>query len=238
MFNVFALRGSNPPDGGALCCFEQDLLLLRTRLLVVFSCETKLRTRATTPQVGGRAADAMTVIGTDGRGEPKLAGASAVCGKWKGALAMRLQQSQYALHCSTVRQTSDGFAVGLRLGLGFSGQGQGHGQGLPDEITKRSLLAFNEVIFKGTCMHGAPGAAGQAGPPCERDGTEDFSARRRPMFFLLPMIVCGKGIPWLVFAAACHLNGMGEDPDAFYVGREWDKKSSFQGRKHDFFFVF
>lgn len=44
----------------------------------------------------------MTVIGTDNRGEPKLAGETAVCGKWKGAFAMRLKQSQYDLHCSTV----------------------------------------------------------------------------------------------------------------------------------------
>lgn len=66
----------------------------------------------------------MTVIGTDGRGEPKLAGATAVCGKWKGALAMRLQQSQYALHCSTV---SDG----LR----------------PDESTKREFGAQAVVLL-------------------------------------------------------------------------------------------
>ncbi len=45
----------------------------------------------------------MTVIGTDGRGEPKLAGETAVCGKWKGAFAMRLTQSPFNLHCSTVR---------------------------------------------------------------------------------------------------------------------------------------
>ncbi|CAN0262136.1 unnamed protein product, partial [Ectocarpus sp. 13 AM-2016] len=44
---------------------------------------------------GGRAVDAITVIGTDGRGEPKLAGETAVCGKWKGAFAMRLKQSPF-----------------------------------------------------------------------------------------------------------------------------------------------
>ncbi|CAN0259526.1 unnamed protein product [Ectocarpus sp. 12 AP-2014] len=52
-------------------------------------------------KLGGRAVDAVTVIGTDGRGEPKLAGETAVCGKWKGAFAMRLQQSPFGLHCST-----------------------------------------------------------------------------------------------------------------------------------------
>lgn len=55
-----------------------------------------------TYKVGGKAVDAMTVIGTDKRGDPKLAGETAVCGKWKGAFAMRLQQSQFDLHCSTV----------------------------------------------------------------------------------------------------------------------------------------
>ncbi|CAN0088897.1 unnamed protein product, partial [Hapterophycus canaliculatus] len=48
-----------------------------------------------TKKVGGRAVDHLSVIGTDGRGEAKLAGETAVCGKWKGAFAMRLKQSQY-----------------------------------------------------------------------------------------------------------------------------------------------
>lgn len=70
------------------------MLYIRTaHVRFCFFCATK---------VGGKAVDAMTVIGTDNRGEPKLAGETAVCGKWKGAFAMRLKQSQYDLHCSTV----------------------------------------------------------------------------------------------------------------------------------------
>ena len=64
------------------------------------SCESLQR------QVGGKAIDAKTTIGTDGRGEPKLAGETAVCGKWKGAFAMRLTQSPFNLHCKTVRFVS------------------------------------------------------------------------------------------------------------------------------------
>lgn len=64
----------------------------------------------------------MTVLGTDGRGEPKLAGETAVCGKWKGALAMRLQQSQYGLHCSTVSDGLLAFQIARRSKRKFRGQ--------------------------------------------------------------------------------------------------------------------
>lgn len=53
-------------------------------------------------QVGARPSDYLSTIGTDGRGEAKLAGESAVCGKWRGALAMRLELSSYDLHCARV----------------------------------------------------------------------------------------------------------------------------------------
>lgn len=66
----------------------------------------------------------MTVIGTDGRGEPKLAGETAVCGKWKGAFAMRLQQSQFGLHCSTVSRRFFVWRGGsLRSEQFFGGEG-------------------------------------------------------------------------------------------------------------------
>lgn len=54
-------------------------------------------------QVGAKPSEYLSNIGIDGRGEAKLAGESAVCGKWRGALAMRLELSTYDLHCARVR---------------------------------------------------------------------------------------------------------------------------------------
>ena len=53
-------------------------------------------------QVGAKPSDYLSNIGIDTRGEDKLAAESAVCGKWRGALAMRLELSTYDLHCSRV----------------------------------------------------------------------------------------------------------------------------------------
>lgn len=53
-------------------------------------------------QVGAKPTEYLSNIGIDTRGEAKLAGESAVCGKWRGALAMRLELSTYNLHCARV----------------------------------------------------------------------------------------------------------------------------------------
>lgn len=53
--------------------------------------------------MGAKPSEYLSNIGTDSRGEAKLAGESAVCGKWRGALAMRLELSTYDLHCTRVR---------------------------------------------------------------------------------------------------------------------------------------
>ncbi|CAN0215170.1 unnamed protein product [Ascophyllum nodosum] len=54
-------------------------------------------------KVGARPKEYLTNIGTDSRGEAKLAGETMACGKWKGALAMRLERSAYNLRCAKVR---------------------------------------------------------------------------------------------------------------------------------------
>lgn len=52
--------------------------------------------------MGAKPKEYLNTIGTDTRGEAKLAAESAVCGKWRGALAMRLERSVYNLHCAKV----------------------------------------------------------------------------------------------------------------------------------------
>lgn len=56
--------------------------------------------RGNLKQVGARPKDRLVDIGIDGRGESKYAGQTTVCGKWSGALAQRLENSEYDLHCT------------------------------------------------------------------------------------------------------------------------------------------
>lgn len=52
--------------------------------------------------MGSRPKDRLVQIGTDTRGDAKLAAESVVCGKWRGALGQRLRSSASNLHCTEV----------------------------------------------------------------------------------------------------------------------------------------